>query len=151
MLHPFQTSSQIVNQLFLMPLMKHHKQEDNNSELQAVTMPPEFDLKTQHKSNQRGVITMPSEMTMASDETEAEEEFDFDEMIENRKCINCLHSAVAYSKIFCFYHPGRERPEVWKHNFCGSFVPTTEEIMEKRKFIVISSIPPEHELSGEYL
>jgi hypothetical protein len=93
---------------------------------------------------------MIDEITMTSDESETEEEFDLDEMIENRKCINCLHSAVITTRIFCFFHPGRERPEVWKHNFCGSFVPSSPEIMEKRKSIVLSSIPPAHELTGEY-
>jgi hypothetical protein len=93
---------------------------------------------------------MIKEMTMANDEADNEEEFNLDEMIQTRKCINCLHAAVITTRIFCFFHPGRERPEVWKHNFCGSFVPTSPEIMEKRKSIVISSIPAEHELTGEY-
>jgi hypothetical protein len=94
---------------------------------------------------------MSSEMMANGDEPETEEEFNLDEMIENRKCINCLHSAVINTRLFCFYHPGRERPEVWYHNFCGSFVPTSPEIMEKRKSILLSSVPVEKELTGEYL
>ncbi len=53
-------------------------------------------------------MSMTHEMADATAEKDNNkgEEFDLDEMIENRKCINCLHAAVISAKIYCFFHPG---------------------------------------------
>lgn len=86
-----------------------------------------------------------------SDEDQSEETFDLDEMIEQRKCLNCLHAAVIRPSIYCFFHPGHERQEVWPSNFCGSFSPTSESIMQKREGILASiTSHPENNMSGIY-
>lgn len=83
--------------------------------------------------------------------TNDEDSFDLDEMISQRKCINCLHASVIMPRIFCFYHPGRERQEVWPSNFCGSFSPTSETIIQKREGMAASiTSKSDNNLSGHY-
>lgn len=82
------------------------------------------------------------------DETTTEDDSpSIDEMIEIRKCINCIHSNIYQNRIYCFYSPGPNRPEVWPQNFCSGFEPTSETIMSRRRSITVIS-QPHQELQG---
>jgi hypothetical protein len=84
---------------------------------------------------------------MLDEATKEDESPSIDEMIEMRKCINCIHSNIYQSRIFCFYSPGPNRPEVWSENHCSGFEPTSEQIMNQRRSTTVTSQAP-NELRG---
>lgn len=84
---------------------------------------------------------------MSDGATMEDKSLSLDEMIEMRKCINCIHSNIYSNRIYCFYSPGLSRPEVWGENHCSGFEPSSEQIMNQRRSMTITSQPPD-ELKG---